>query len=322
VKEIETIKLEADKVKDHQTTLKTKPDDPTANLAVGRFLCFIKNDWEAGIGHLTKGSDTKFKDAAEKDAKAADGSEMDKLAAADTWYDLAATADPAIKHGMQMRAHHWYTTALSGLAGLNKVKVEKRIAELESASEVHGEKLGRWATIRKAVTDDQLKRWEIVGASGFRDTYEEIPKEGGILIGFHYTTKSQGRYPGLVQPIFMTARGEVKGKVYGTPERGAVGQTVKAKPGYAVGAIYTRGGLGFDAFQPIFMKITDKGLDTNDKYEGAYVGGKGGDKGETLGGDGNFIVGIHGRIDKRTTNLVSVSPVSLTGEMPPKKSKN
>jgi hypothetical protein len=318
VKELETIKFESDKVKDHQTTLKTKPDDPAANLAVGRFLCFIKNDWEAGVGHLAKGSDTKLKDAAEKDAKAAEGSETDKLATADVWYDLAGAAEPALKHALQMRAHHWYTAALSGLTGLNKVKVEKRIAELEAAGEARGEKLGRWATIRKAIVDSELKRWDIVGGGFSQDTFEEIPKDGGILIGFYFTTKSQGRYPGVVQPIFLTARGEVKGRVYGVPERGAVGQTVKAKPGYAVGALYTRGGGGFDAFQPIFMKITDRGLDVNDKYDGAYVGGKGGGEG-TLGGDGNFIIGIHGKWDKKTTNVMALSLVSPTSDVPPKK---
>jgi hypothetical protein len=69
-------------------------------------------------------------------------------------------------------------------------------------------------------------------------------------------------------------------------------------------------GRGFDAFQPIFMKITDKGLDPNEKYEGTYVGGKGGNEG-TLGGDGNFIVGIHGKIDKRNTHIQALSIVTV-----------
>ena len=36
-------------------TLKQMPDDPAANLAAGKFLCFTLHDWEAGRPHLVKG---------------------------------------------------------------------------------------------------------------------------------------------------------------------------------------------------------------------------------------------------------------------------
>jgi hypothetical protein len=85
---------------------------------------------------------------------------------------------------------------------------------------------------------------------------------------------------------------------------------VKAKPGYAVGAIYARGGGGFDAFKPIFMRITDTGLDTDDKYEGPHIGRKGGGDG-TLGGDGSFIVGLHGKVNDKG-KMEAMSPVTAT----------
>ena len=151
-------------------------------------------------------------------------------------------------------------------------------------------------------------------------TFEEIPKDGAILIGFHYTTTANGNYPGLIQPIFLTAKGEVKGKLYGTADKGAVTQTTKAKAGYAVGAIYTRGGGGIDAFKPIFMKMTEKGLDKTDKYDGPFVGGNGGGEG-TLGGDGNFIVGLHGKRDKKNS-IQAISPVTLTIEATEANPKN
>jgi hypothetical protein len=315
LKEIDTFKSESEKVKDHVATLEKNPDDPTANLAVGRFRCLVKNDWEGAVPLLVKGPDAKLKAAAEKDLKAAAGADADKLASADAWYELAGASDPALKAALQQRARHWYTTALPGLTGLNKAKAEKRVAELSGSSEPKvgpgPSKTNMFALARKAVADKQRKEWEIVGGGFRKDTFEEVPKEGAILIGFHYTTTGGGKYPGVVQPIWLTARGEVKGRVYGVPDRGAVPQTVKAKPGYAVGALYVRGGGGFDAFQPIFMKITDKGLDPNEKYEGTYVGGKGGGEG-TVGGDGNFIVGIHGKIDlKRNTRIQALSIVTI-----------
>ena len=38
-----------------------KPDDPAANLAVGRFLCFWKGDWAAGLPKLAAGSSAPLK---------------------------------------------------------------------------------------------------------------------------------------------------------------------------------------------------------------------------------------------------------------------
>ncbi|MCI0358505.1 MAG: hypothetical protein L0211_08485, partial [Planctomycetaceae bacterium] len=37
--------------------LKTDPDDAVSHLAAGKFLCFVKGDWPAGLVHLAKGSD-------------------------------------------------------------------------------------------------------------------------------------------------------------------------------------------------------------------------------------------------------------------------
>ena len=84
---------------------------------------------------------------------------------------------------------------------------------------------------------------------------------------------------------------------------------------------------GFDAFKPIYMKMTAKGLDPSDSYDGPYVGGMGGGDG-TLGGDGNFIVGIHGKTNDNRTSVQALSLVSLTVNEPaggldpmPKKTK-
>jgi len=56
--------------------------------------------------------------------------------------------------------------------------------------------------------------------------------------------------------------------------------------------------------------MTAKGLDKNDKYSGPQIGGNGGREG-TLGGDGNFIIGLHGKINKNG-KMESMSPVLLT----------
>ena len=42
----------------------TAPDDPAANLVIGRYLCFVKQDWNIGLTHLFKGSDEKLRELA------------------------------------------------------------------------------------------------------------------------------------------------------------------------------------------------------------------------------------------------------------------
>src|SRR5262249_43078345 len=47
--------------------LRANPDAPAAAAKVGRFLCLVKGDWDAGLPLLAKGNDPKLKAAAEKD---------------------------------------------------------------------------------------------------------------------------------------------------------------------------------------------------------------------------------------------------------------
>jgi hypothetical protein len=313
--QVEKGKAAATQIEEQVAALKANPDDPAANLAVGRYLCLVKHEWDAALPHLVKGATGRLKEAVDKDLKAAESEDVEaQLAAADAWYDLAGRSPADTKAVLQARAHHWYLLALPKAAGLGKAKAEKRVEELQAASESAGDMTRVWTFIRKALADGKLKRCEIVGGAFAQNTFEELPQGGAILIGFRYTTKDGGRFPNVIQPIFLTAGGEVFGKVYGIPERGVPVQIAKAKPGYAVGALFVRGGGGFDAFQPIFMRVKGNGLDITDRYEGPYVGGQGGGS-RTLGGDGNFIVGVHGKINDKG-KMETMSPVLLSVPVP------
>ncbi|HZE96450.1 MAG TPA: hypothetical protein VE981_05460, partial [Planctomycetota bacterium] len=46
-----------EKVKKAKELLMTDPAEPAANLAVGRFQCFVKDNWAGGLPYLAKGSD-------------------------------------------------------------------------------------------------------------------------------------------------------------------------------------------------------------------------------------------------------------------------
>src|SRR5262249_20941083 len=47
--------------------LRDKPDDPDASLTRGKYLCFRKGDWEAGLPLLAAGKDPALQALAKKD---------------------------------------------------------------------------------------------------------------------------------------------------------------------------------------------------------------------------------------------------------------
>jgi hypothetical protein len=92
-------------------TLAASPDDPEAHLAEGRYLCLVRNDWDAGLPHLAKGSHPALAEAAAQElAKPQDVPGQVKLA--DLWWDLADKEGNAFdKRRIQARARSWYERA-------------------------------------------------------------------------------------------------------------------------------------------------------------------------------------------------------------------
>jgi hypothetical protein len=85
-----------------QKKLADAPDDPAANLAVGRYLAFALDDYTKGCEHLAKGNDAAIAAAAELHL-AAQGDD-DHLAAVEAWSGvLSSLKSPAEK--LQLQAH-------------------------------------------------------------------------------------------------------------------------------------------------------------------------------------------------------------------------
>ena len=119
--------------KEAMTTLKEKPDDPDANLTVGKHLCFSNGDWEKGLPMLVLGSDEKLVALAEKDiAGAASANEQAKLG--DTWWEVSEEEEGATRKQIQARAAYWYKQALPGMSGLKKDMVENRLWDVMQAA--------------------------------------------------------------------------------------------------------------------------------------------------------------------------------------------
>jgi formylglycine-generating enzyme required for sulfatase activity len=113
-------------------TLKDKPDDPDANLALGKYLCFVRSQWPEGLKRLAAGSDEPLKALAQRELKSTTGSPEESARLGDAWWNLSRAAGGKSKEGMMLRAGTWYQEAEASLpAGLAGVMVEKRLAEIE-----------------------------------------------------------------------------------------------------------------------------------------------------------------------------------------------
>ncbi len=109
--------------------LAENPDDPEANLTIGRFLCFVRNDWGAGLLHLAKAKEFDLAAVAKLEL-AAPSSPEQQIELGDAWSSIVDSYDGAIKEGIQNHAATWYLTALPQLSGLEKKRVEGKLALL------------------------------------------------------------------------------------------------------------------------------------------------------------------------------------------------
>jgi len=113
--------------------LKTKPDDAAANAAVGKYECYIDDNWPKGLAKLQHGNDAALKALAEKEL-AQDATVDAKNAAADGWWDLARHESELARRHIPQHAAGLYAAALSGLTGANRQKASQRVAEAADAS--------------------------------------------------------------------------------------------------------------------------------------------------------------------------------------------
>jgi formylglycine-generating enzyme required for sulfatase activity len=129
-KQVESLKKEYEQIWPAANTLTKNPNDPEANLAVGKYLCFTKGDWDKGMPMLALGADVKLKNIAEKDL-ASPQKPIEQAALGDEWWDIAEAQKGEGKMLAKSRAYHWYKLAVPGLTGLTKTRIEKRISQLQ-----------------------------------------------------------------------------------------------------------------------------------------------------------------------------------------------
>ncbi len=109
--------------------LKSTPNDPAANLAVGRYDCFFKGEWKTGLPLLAKGNDAKLASTAKTELAGALTS-LQKSALADFWFDYGKVHKSEVGLGPLEHAQALYEMVRAQPAGLSSLKAEQRIGEI------------------------------------------------------------------------------------------------------------------------------------------------------------------------------------------------
>jgi len=141
-KDAAAMKSDAVRLAEARKKLETAPEDPGANLVLGRHLCFTRGEWTKGLPLLAAGADNALKALAQKDL-ANPGEAAEQVALGDQWWDLAEKEEGSAASFIGGRAWMWYDRAQPQVTGLLRAKIEKRLdalkqkgARLESGAQI------------------------------------------------------------------------------------------------------------------------------------------------------------------------------------------
>jgi hypothetical protein len=160
-----------------------------------------------------------------------------------------------------------------------------------------------WAPDPKAV---DVAREEVLGVD-FDPKQTDTAPAGAILVGLEVGLAPFFDYNivGTLKPIYRKGKTDSTGQHYGMDEKNGVVKLL-AKPGYAVGAITAKTGLGIDGVSVTFMKIDGDRLDPSDAYESAWVGGMGGGGPRKVTGEGAPATGLIVREGRERVSAVGL----------------
>jgi WD40 repeat protein len=97
--------------------------------AAGRFLAFYKNEWPRGLKLLARGNDERLAGLAAADLSEP-GEGPAQIQLGDGWWELGESLRGLAREQVLTRAGRWYELALPSAGGLDKVRLEKRLAQI------------------------------------------------------------------------------------------------------------------------------------------------------------------------------------------------
>jgi hypothetical protein len=126
-------KQEHQKAMEHLEAFRLDPGAKDRGAAYGRFLCFIKGDWDMGLPLISAADSGDLAEVARMDQRGGRDS-GEQLAIADAWWELGLRANGVYRRGAQERAVLWYSQAIDGIPdSLDRHYVENRLKEAEQS---------------------------------------------------------------------------------------------------------------------------------------------------------------------------------------------
>jgi hypothetical protein len=124
------------KIAEHLHVLLRSPQDPQANHEVGKYLCFVKRQWEKGVSHLARGNDGPLKQAAILELQHPATPEAQGTLGDAYWSLADSPYFPADELALRDRAAYWYRLALPQQPeGLRKALFQERTRIAEEPPE-------------------------------------------------------------------------------------------------------------------------------------------------------------------------------------------
>jgi hypothetical protein len=116
--------------KDSLAEYRIDADDVDAASTFGRFLVFIKGDWEDGLPLLVRGGSEELRELAQADIRGAVKAE-DMVVLGDAWWSMSDRAKTGVyRQACRDRASYWYSKAFAMLPeSLDKIHVRGRLEE-------------------------------------------------------------------------------------------------------------------------------------------------------------------------------------------------
>jgi hypothetical protein len=201
-----------------------------------------------------------------------------------------------------------FRSCIAGLAGIAVLFVVSRPA---AEGKPAAERETIFAAARAAIADGRLTRSAVLGFDLSKRRFNELPRQGCILIGFD---AGVGKFLDIdtvyaLRPVYLTADGETSGGNLGLfADRHSGKKVIKSKvvrrvqvlarEGYAVGGITIRSGLNINGFCVEFMRINGRDLDPLDSYTSKWVGDRTGGSERSLRGNGDPVLGVFGGQDE------------------------
>jgi hypothetical protein len=109
------------------------PSDREAAADLGRFRCFVEDDWDAGLLLLARGADPALAALAQAELNVA-RDPSSRMALADNWWAFATSAKGPEAASAEGRARLHYGMILEELSGLERARVVKRLESAASAA--------------------------------------------------------------------------------------------------------------------------------------------------------------------------------------------